>query len=131
MEYAAAPLGHAFGPPGGPFTHVAVGIDHQWVEGRFWEAPDGTIYVLGAYGSGVAGGALDADGLLQTDISETGVPWSRIFLVKGRSSAAGAPYLEGLYELPGEDAEMALHYFRMDPSLRVGTTVTEAADATP
>ena len=86
------PLGHAFGPPGGPFTHVAVGIDHQWGEGRFWEAPDGTIYVHGAYGSGVAG---------------------------------GAPYLKGLYELPGEDAEMALHYFRMDPSLGVGTAVTE------
>jgi hypothetical protein len=105
-----SPLMHAFGPPGGPFTHVAVTPDDWSNEGRLWEAPNGALFVIRVGSDNVLtaerlgeDGRRSGNAMLLGITPETGDYTStRVFLVPARASSAGAPFLEGLYQTGGQ-----------------------------
>jgi hypothetical protein len=117
-EGPISPLMHAFGPPGGPFTHVAVSSEDNVNEGRLWEAPNGVLFAIRAEGNGLVAEQLDKDGRRLGDPAVLGIypltddyTSSRVFLVPARASAAGAPFLEGLYQTQGTTGQTTVQYF--------------------
>jgi len=112
-----SPLMHAFGPPGGPFTHVAVTPEEDASEGRLWEARNGVLYVVRVGQDGLEALKLGGDGSATGNAMSLGVhPYaddytsSRVFLVAER--ACRAPFLEGLFQMRGSGGQTAIHYFR-------------------
>ncbi|MCZ6634788.1 MAG: hypothetical protein O7G87_15410 [bacterium] len=124
---------HAFGPPGGPLTHVEIGRPGQFTEGRLWEAPDSTLYVVLPRWEDLYLAPLDKDGGLAKPAEALGIApglWGtlfagqRIFLAPARASVGGAPVLEGLYRTPLEPGKIEVRYFRVDfPNLTMTSLV--------
>lgn len=113
-----SPLMHAFGPAGGPFTHVAVSNDSWAEEGRLWEAPNGSLFVVRYLDSGLVVERLGADGArsglpeaLDVVTSTTDYTSRRIFLAADRAVAGHPPYLEGLYQTQVGD-RVTIRYFK-------------------
>jgi hypothetical protein len=122
-----SPEMHAFGPPGGPFTHVS--LASGFTEGRLWEGPDGTLYALLPAQDDLYIAALAEDGALAASPEPLGLSpgnWGslfagpRIFLSSSRGSAVEITVLEGIYRRPTESGRIELRYFRVDaPELAV------------
>jgi hypothetical protein len=112
-----SPQMHAFGPPGGPLTHVKLG--QGFVEGRFWEAPDGALYVVWPRRDDLYLGRLTEDGTLAGAPAPLGVGQGReisgprVFLAPARAMASGAPVLEGLYRVSAGSGKYEVRYFQV------------------
>ena len=121
------PQMHAFGPPGGPFTHVE--LASGFAESRLWEAPDGTLYALLPAQNDLYIAPLASDGVLATSPEPLGLSpgnWGglfagpRIFLSSARGSASDVTVLEGIYRRPVGSGRIEVRYFRVDaPELQV------------
>ncbi len=117
---SGSPLMHAFGQPGGPFTHVAFTPDIWSDEGRLWEAPNGVLFVIRVdSGEGLVAERIGEDGQRSGDAMSLEVypeandyTAHRVFLVPSRASAGGAPFLEGLYQSGSLGDRTAVSYFR-------------------
>ena len=112
---------HAFGPPGGPFEHVELGQPADFNSGRLWQSPQGTLYTVQPRFTDLHVARLGPDGFVAgepVNLGITSTGWNffgRCFLVSARSSAAGAPYLEGLYFVQLEEGLSEVRYFRATP----------------
>ena len=112
---------HAFGRPGGPFEPAQLGSPGEFNSGRLWESPDGVLYTVQPRYTDLHVAPLGADGRLAhepVDLGLTSTGWGffgRCFVVNQRSSAGGAPYLEGLYFVQLGDGESEVRYFRATP----------------
>jgi hypothetical protein len=111
-------LMHAFGPPGGPFTHVPVSSESSGNEGRFWEAPNGVLFAIRVDENGLVAEQLGKDGRRIGDPAALGIhpltddyTSSRVFLAPARASATGAPFLEGLYQTRNSMGQTTVQYF--------------------
>jgi hypothetical protein len=116
-----SPQMHAFGPPGGPLTHVE--LEPGFTESRLWEAPDGTLYVLLPGSQDLYIAPLSENGTLAEDPAPLGISpgqWGglfagpRIFLSSQRASANDVGILEGIYRKPADNGKIELRYFRVE-----------------
>jgi hypothetical protein len=108
---------HAFGPPGGPLTHVKIG--QGFAEGRLYESPDGAIYVVWPRRDDLYLGILTEDGTLVGAPTPLRVGQGkeisgpRVFLAPARAMASGAPSLEGLYRVSAGSGKYEVRYFQV------------------
>ena len=120
-DWGETPLKHAFGPPGGPLTHVTLGRSGEFNESRLWESPHGTLYVIlprfkDLYVAPLSEDGSLAEGPVSLGFSSDGWDYfGRVFLVSSRAVVSGAPFLEGLYAKALEGGGASIRYFRADP----------------
>ena len=117
-ESTPSPLMHAFGAPGGPLSHVEFSSDSWANEGRFWEAPNGVLFVVRVLDDELVAERVGEDGRRSGSSGPLGVhpqtgdyTSSRVFLSTSRGSSRGAPFLEGLYQTQSADGTRHVHSF--------------------
>ncbi len=117
-ESAISALMHAFGPPGGPLTHVGFSSDGWANEGRLWEAPNGVLFIVRVLDDDLVVERVAEDGRRLGSPASLGVrpetgdyTSSRVFLAASRASVFGAPFLEGLYQTQSPDGTRHVHSF--------------------